>query len=331
MKKVGDLFHVVLCSHNGGEFIEEQINSILRQGAGAVSIHVHDFASSDATRAVLARLQEIAGHRLSITYHDDAPGAAASFVRALRLTTAALPDNCMIFLADQDDVWLPDKLGTIRAELSARRLSPQTPFILFHDVHVVDEALKTLRTTYYTGNPFRVPRDLDPVRLLMANPAIGHTMLISGPLVRQLVSWPETDRYMMHDWLAMLIASRIGRVEHIPIPLSLYRQHGRNVLGAYRTNGISVRRLLKFVDRMVTQTVAFTRAVHALDGAAEVRIKRTAGWDKFYRSGYRPAATALSYQALIRGPTWQRKMLAVLLLLRAVLGPRSKTGDWSRS
>ncbi len=333
MKIADRPFRVVLCSHNGEQFIEEQIDSILQQGDEIDAIHIHDFASLDGTRTVLERLQKTAGNKLSITHHADAPGTAASFVRALRLTAPSLPDGSMIFLADQDDVWLPNKLETIQAELAERRLSAGVPFVLFHDVHVVDEKLTLMRPTYYTGNPFRVPRDLDRARLLMANPAIGHTMLISVPLVRKLVTWPDVDRYLMHDWLAILIASRLGRIEQIPVALSLYRQHGNNVLGAYRTGGkfASVSRLLDFVDRVVGQAVAFSRAAHALrrtPGACAIEDSRL---EALCRRGYRSAAAALSVKAVTHGPTWQRKALGALLLLRAIIGTTDKRAGWRQS
>lgn len=319
-------FHVVLCSHDGERFIEEQVRSILDQLREADIVHIHDFASTDGTRVVLDRLRAVAGDRLSVTLHADAPGAAASFVRALRLTLPVLTDRSLVLLSDQDDVWLPGKLETIASELAKRGLSPGEPFILFHDVRVVDEDLNTTRPTYYTGDPFRVPRDLDRSRLLMANPAIGHTMLMSAPLVRELAAWPEIDRYMMHDWLAVLIADRIGRVEQVPAALSLYRQHGGNVLGAYRTrSGIaSVSRLLRFADRMTWQAVAFSRAVHGARARSDGRRIGASRLDAPCRRGYRSAAAALSVAALVRGPTWRRKAIGALLLARAVLGPAER-------
>ncbi|SNT10174.1 hypothetical protein SAMN06295912_1415 [Sphingomonas laterariae] len=231
----------------------------------------------------------------------------------------------MLFLADQDDVWLPGKVATIKRELAERELVLDQPFILFHDVRVVDEALHPIRDTYYTGNPFLVPRDLNRCRLLMANPAIGHTMLISSPLARKLVHWPDAEAYLMHDWQAILIASRLGRVEHVPLALSLYRQHDSNVLGAYRTRGFaSVSRLQKFVDRMIGQAVCFSRTTRQWQDRGD-HIHTT--WlETLCRQGYRQAAIALSVAALAYGPTWQRKAIGALLLTRAIMGPiRNKT------
>lgn len=323
-------FHVVLCSHNGASFLDEQITSILSQGDAIKIVHVHDFASVDNSRLVLERLKEKFGLRIQLTFHGDAPGASASFLRALQRTAPNLPEGALVFLADQDDVWLPGKLVTIKRELERCMLNPTDPFILFHDVHVVDESLRVTRRTYYTGNPFAVPRDLDRSRLLMANPAIGHTMLISPALIRLITTWPETQHYMMHDWLAILIASRVGRVEYIPEALSLYRQHDNNVLGAYRTRGgiASVSRLLKFVDRMVIQAMSFARAVHCLPPSRTVATSRL---ESLCRRGYRSAALALSVGAVVRGPTWQRKAIGLLLLVRAIIGSHNQDIRQGRS
>lgn len=319
----GERFHVVLCSHNGEKYIQDQIRSILRQSETIDAIHVHDFASTDGTLAVLDNLRSESGGKLAITRHSDAPGTSASFIRALQLTEHLLGEQSYVFLTDQDDVWLPEKLATIRRELAHRQLAPNEPFVLFHDVQVVDEELRLMWSTYYTGNPFRLPRDLDGVRLMMANPAIGHTMLLSPPLVHKIVAWPETEHYMMHDWLAMLIASRIGRIEHVPLALSLYRQHNNNVLGAFRTRpGVpSVTRLLNFVDRMVIQATSFSHAIRLLPARGGVRSIEQRCLETLCRQGYRASAVALSIAALVRGPTWQRKAIGLLLLARAFIGP----------
>lgn len=311
-------FAVVLCSHNGDRFVREQIQSILDQEERVETIHVHDFASRDDTRAVLQAIQAEAGNVVRLTFHDHAPGASASFLEALRHVAPLLGERTLVFLADQDDVWLPIKLTTVRQEVERRRLDAAEPMLLFHDVQVVDAALNPIRPTYYTGNPFQVPRDLDPRRLMMANPAIGHTMLLSAALVRIVADWPESDRYLMHDWLAILIATRLGRVEVIPQALSLYRQHDANILGAYRTRGriASVSRLLRFIDRMIHQATAFSRALPTTSARASSRVERLC------RRGYRSTALALSWAALVHGPTWQRKAISMLLFARAIAGPR---------
>lgn len=315
-------FGVVLCSHNGSRFIEAQITSILNQESKVDSIHVHDFASRDDTRSIVQSIVAASNSRVMLTMHETAPGPAKSFIEALRQTVPLLPDDATIFFADQDDVWLPDKVETVRQEIMARDISPSEGVLLFHDVKVVDTDLNVIRDTYYTGNPFKVPRDLHPVRLLMANPAIGHTMLLTAPLARRVIAWPNFNCYMMHDWLSILVASRTGKIHYIPKALSLYRQHDSNVLGAYRTGRrvAPLARLMNFVDRVAHQAVCFSRATAQINertNSSSVAVRLELACSR----GYRSAAWALAVAAMRQGPTWQRKAIGLLLLVRVIVGP----------
>ena len=318
-------FYVVLCCHNGARYIEAQVNSIIAQGDSITKILIHDFASKDATRQYLQALAAAEPDRVELFFHDDAPGAAQSFIRAIRQISPRLDDNALVFLSDQDDVWLNDKIETIDAELVRQGLTAIEPFILFHDVRVVNDELNVIRETYYSGNPFALPRDLDFGRLILANPAIGHTMLLSPPLLKALASWPIASGFLMHDWLAILIASRIGRLAYINQPLSLYRQHDANILGAYRTRSrwASFARLLSFSDKLVIQARTFAQSVEAARSSPGIKIARQSQLERHCQGGYRRAAIALAVAAAIRGPTWQRKAISGLLMTRAVLGPRA--------
>jgi glycosyltransferase involved in cell wall biosynthesis len=317
---------VVLCTHNGARFVEAQIRSILDQDEPIGSIHIHDFGSTDDTCAIVERMASADKDRMSLTRHHDAPGPAASFIAGLRLALAQLPADAWILFVDQDDIWLPHKLSVLRREIVERALRADRPALVFHDVRVVDNVLNTLRPTYYSGNPFSVPRDLTPIRLMMSNPAIGHTMALSKALAERVADWPDPDSYLMHDWLAILIASRIGQVHFIPDALSLYRQHDSNVLGAYRSNRrmLRVKRLMRFIDRQVRQAVCFSRAVADEDRLAAgpaARENPVIRLELACRRGYRSAARALALAAVRHGPTWQRKAIGVLLMGRALVGP----------
>ncbi|MEZ0497926.1 glycosyltransferase [Sphingomonas sp. IW22] len=317
-------FTVVLCSHNGRRFIAAQIRSIFEQTRQVDAVHVHDFGSRDDTRAIVEAMAGTYDGRLTLTRHEAAPGPAASFLSALRLTLPMLPEDGLILFADQDDVWLPHKIASLDQSIAASAISTADPVLIFHDVQVVDTNLKQIRPTYYSGNPFRVPRDLDPVRVMMANPAIGHTMMLSRSLAQQILDWPNASDYLMHDWMAVLIASRTGRIHFVDQRLSLYRQHDSNVLGAYRSGRrvAPLPRLMRFVDRQTRQAMSFSHA------AAELR-HRTVGQgaavrlESRCRHGYRSAALALGLAAFRHGPTWQRKAIGALLIARSIAGPIS--------
>jgi glycosyltransferase involved in cell wall biosynthesis len=299
--------HVLMCTHNGGPYIAEQLESIFSQRLIPDHIHIHDFASRDDTVAQALAVAAAAPAKLELTRHGDAPGASLSFFRALRALQERLAEDDIVLLADQDDVWLSDKTVAVREALDS---GGARTLLVFHDVRVVDSALAELRPTYYTGNPFAVPRDLDPTRLLLSNPVIGHTMALRAPLLRAVLPHLREDRYLMHDWALLLFASRLGEVQPIDRVLSLYRQHDRNVLGAYGRRRLTqtLRRVWRFADAASQQAIAFSQDVAACGPGVEPSVEAS------LRRGSSSAAYArLAWEALRTGPTIQRKGLAMFI------------------
>lgn len=307
--------HILICCHNGSLYIKDQINSIIDQRTPDLTIHLHDFASTDGTLEIANEYNRRFHNLVKISSHDDAPGPCLSFFRAFKLLTKFVGDDDCIIFVDQDDVWLPSKLAEVHREFKhGMRLTPSGYVAIFHDVIVVDEKLNELRPSYYTGNPFLIPRDLDPDRLLFANPVIGHTMAISGKLLRRVSEIRVPSNYMMHDWAVLLFASRLGSIFFIPKQLSLYRQHGLNIIGAYggsrRSNIVS--RLLKFASSVCIQARDFARELEVPSSESALM------WDLATRSNYYSCLN-LSIVSFVKGPTFKRKLLSIFIAWYALL------------
>lgn len=311
--------HVLLCSHNGARFIAQQIASIRAQSRAVDVIHVFDHASDDGTRGVLAQLAQDAGEApLELHWVDHAPGAAMSFFHAMAQLAPRVGAGDCIFLADQDDVWLP---GKVAAMLDAATLLPR-PWALFHDVQVVDESLTPLQPTFYTGDPYAVPRDLDARRLLLANPVVGHTLVLSGDMLACVARVPEQPAYVMHDWVVALVAQRMQRLVFVPQCLSLYRQHGANLLGTSRNRslGEQLRRGMLLAERVLVQAMAWARAqpggvLPAASAAAGVPAWLAQPWAGRSRAR---VAWRLAWHALASGPTLRRKAMGLFLVLQSL-------------
>lgn len=312
---------VVLCTHQGERFIEAQLRSILEQTLPVDRIFVFDFASTDATLPIVRATAAGSGVPIEVTAHADAPGAAASFFRAFEQLIERLEVRDCVFLADQDDVWLPEKVERMSRRYSeALAASACEDILVFHDVKVTDDALRTLRDTYYTGDPFRVPRDLSRDRVLLSNPVIGHTMAVSAGLLGKVTRTARSGRYLMHDWALLLFASRHGEIGFEPASLSLYRQHGANLLGAYRARPWreKLSRTWGFSRRVVWQALAFASDVRRVPTST----RRPAYWLDavlWFADRFAPPLgfLALGLCALGRGPTWRRRVLGLLVLARA--------------
>lgn len=318
--------HLILCSHNGERFIKEQITSILDQEEEIKFLHIFDFASSDQTLEILADLQaQYPQRRWNITRVDHAPGAAASFFHAIQKTAPLVQPRDCVFLADQDDVWLKNKTSVIKSIfLKEIKSAPKDRLLIFHDVAITDEKLCITQESFYTGNPYSVPRDLACDRLILCNPIIGHTMTLSGALLQLAAENLHGPNYLMHDWAIGLLASRTSRICYANTPaLSLYRQHDNNVLGASRKRRLlsKIRRTHSFVQKVIIQAKEFSFLLtkvekeinhpNKLDNwLIKITQKRNLSWAIY---------PTLGFMAFARGPTIQRKLLSAFIFLRWII------------
>jgi glycosyltransferase involved in cell wall biosynthesis len=223
-------FCVALCTYNGQAFLAEQLASIARQTRLPDAMVVVDDASADATLEVARRFAAEAPFPVSVLRNPRNLGYARNFERAIRAA-----EGDVIVLSDQDDVWRPDKLALIEAELAR---SPGVGLV-FSDAEVVDASLRPLgfrlwdsvgfgpelRARFAGGEAFEV--------LVRGNFVTGATLAFRASLRDAVLPIAEGTH---HDaWIAMLAAA-LGDVAAIPEPLILYRQHGGNQIGARRVS-----------------------------------------------------------------------------------------------
>jgi len=303
---------VLMCCHNGSKFLMDQIDSILKQTCPVSEICIHDFGSTDGTYEIINKVNQINRDLFNIKRHEDVPGASLSFFQAISILAKRIKDDDCVFFVDQDDVWLPHKVELMLNEFKRIFASSASGQIaIFHDVKVVDQNLVELKPTYYTGDPFLIPRDLNPERLLLANPIVGNSMAISGRLLRKIATISNPSDYIMHDWAAALFASHLGSISFVPVVLSLYRQHSANLIGSYgrdRSFNIlgKICKLFRLSKKTGRQALAF--AQH-LDESFEnnTLLKHLAKSSK--AKGY----ALLSISAFRKGPTYKRKMLGLFI------------------
>src|SRR5215467_9433190 len=118
---------VVMATYNGARFVDAQIGSILAQLEKHDELVVVDDASTDDTPE---RVAAIADGRVALHRNGRNRGVLATFEQALRLAR-----HEVIFLADQDDLWFPEKRVTLHGALE------ENPFatLAISDAQVIDE------------------------------------------------------------------------------------------------------------------------------------------------------------------------------------------------
>ena len=211
---------VLLSTYNGEAFLEEQLDSLSAQVGVSVEVFVRDDGSTDRTLEILEKRAGV-WPQLAEPIRGDNLGPAGSFLELLR----QVPSRFDYFaFCDQDDVWLPDKLGRAVAQLE--REDATRPALYCSSVQCVDKDLRP-RRTLSTGGDGRFEH------LLFENIAIGNT-IVMNPAARMAVnSAPPTRGVIMHDWWCALVTSALGVVIYDDRTNVLYRQHSANVIGGY--------------------------------------------------------------------------------------------------
>lgn len=235
---------VLMSAYNGERYIREQLDSILGQSlckdpAWTVEITVRDDGSSDNTRTILSEYEQ--RNLISVLYGEN-KGVIASFFALIQEVSAGVD---YVALADQDDVWLPDKLETAVSMLEARRKQEGSgsggfqervdvqkpgvvPLLYCGACQAVDENLKPLDTKFLRG-----PKKPAFGNALVENICVGCTSVFNQRLAEILRK--EIPEYtVMHDWWIYLCAACFGEVLYDPVPHIYYRQHGDNEVGVRR-------------------------------------------------------------------------------------------------
>jgi glycosyltransferase involved in cell wall biosynthesis len=222
---------VVLCTYNGGRYVAPQLRSILEQTVLPAEVLVYDDGSTDDT---LARVQEEYDRRPAaareVRLHIEPPdgvrrGAVGNFERGLRSTAAAL-----VALADQDDVWHPDRLARGLEVLDA---DPRVDVVASNATFMDGEG-RLLERSVFDAQHLE-PWELRAIAERRTLPSLtrrnmlpGMTFLLRREFFERTGGVPAGT---MHDYWLALCASVRDALAVVPDPLVDYRIHGANAVG----------------------------------------------------------------------------------------------------
>ena len=223
------MVHILLSTYNGGKYIKEQLDSILAQTCKDWHLFIRDDGSNDNTIEIIRHYAKAYYDR--ITYIEDQIGRGAKDAYAWLLEHYACSDYTAF--ADQDDVWMPDKLSVaLETMREAERQYGNIPLAVHTDLQVVDENLDEISPSFWhysNINPQWI--NTNPHYLAICNTATGCTMLINRNAVDATLPF-KNEAYMHDAWIALKIVVSGGRLIAVNKPTIKYRQHGDNTLGA---------------------------------------------------------------------------------------------------
>lgn len=215
---------ILLSVYNGEAFLNQQLDSFVAQTHRNWTLYWRDDGSDDASRAIMLSFQAHRGlgRCIESSQCEERLGVAQSFAHLLTF----VPSGTMVAYADQDDVWLPEKLGWAVAALADYQ---DVPVLYCARQYLTDASL----TVKGESPPFLRPPGFEAA--LTQNIATGHTIMLSPAACALLTDFAPPDE-VLHDWWAYLVVTVTGGVVIADGRcVSYYRQHGRNVVGANRS------------------------------------------------------------------------------------------------
>ena len=222
---------VLMATYNGEKYLREQIDSILSQSFGDLTLYIHDDGSRDGTVGIIREYAAKYPGRIVVLEHESTGGASNNFFYMLGEVEADY-----IMFCDQDDVWLPEKVSrSLSAMHSGEKNNPGKPVCVHCDLEVVNKDLRTIHRSFY-GRNRKDPGNNSFRQLLCINICVGCTMIINRKLRTSALHYHNKKNIYMHDWWIALIAAQTGKILFIPEPLIKYRQHENNVVGAKLEN-----------------------------------------------------------------------------------------------
>ena len=220
------MIDILMSTYNGARFLTEQIDSILGSSFADFRLMIRDDGSVDDTPALLAEYASADGRISVVSDTLGNLGPAGNFMRLLELADAPY-----FMFADQDDVWLPDKIEATFHRLQQDQ-TPGRPHLVFTDLKVVDQALNAIADSFWSYQRLDPHITRDWRDLLAQNVVTGCTLI--GNAAARDAALPFALPEMMHDHWVAVNAARRGSISYISEPTVLYRQHGENAEGGHR-------------------------------------------------------------------------------------------------
>lgn len=203
------MISVCIATYNGEKYIHEQIASILQQIGNDDEIVVSDDGSTDKTLDVV---RSFGAQNIHIYINKGDHGYTPNFENALRNA-----HGDYIFLSDQDDIWMPDKVEACMKYLKVN------DFVV-SDALIVDGDNKPLFDSFCEQRKSK----FGFLNTLIRFSYLGCCFAFRRKVLFKALPFPKNHILCTHDnWLA-LVSTAFYKSAFIPLPLIRYRRYGGN-------------------------------------------------------------------------------------------------------
>lgn len=214
---------VLLATYNGERWLQPQLESIYAQSGAVVHVVANDDQSSDRTNSILLQWTHSRGLEQLPNSGQRMGSANRNFLQLIM--EVDIGESDYVALADQDDIWYPDKLARAIDQLRSSRASAYSSDV---EAFWPNGYSRIIRKS-------QAQRSLD---YLFSSPGPGCTFVFKRELFLAIQNWIRQHFEVLsdlwvHDWLLYAYARGTGHLWIIDDHVTMrYRQHESNEIGA---------------------------------------------------------------------------------------------------
>lgn len=198
---------VAMAVYNGEKYVRQQVESIMMQLGDNDEMIVSYNRSQDSTLSILEQLSK-KDQRIKI-YNCENKGVINNFENAIKQCKKDI-----VFLSDQDDVWVKNKVEIVLKEFEKKEIGG-----VVHGCFLVNENLEKLKKQV----KYRKDHVIKWKDIIIKNSVQGCCLAFRKEMTDFFLPFPK--KIPMHDsWIGMNIAIN-SKLMYINRPLIFYRQH----------------------------------------------------------------------------------------------------------
>jgi len=201
------MISVCMATFNGEKYLKRQLDTILQQLGRDDELVISDDSSNDRTVDII---KSYGDRRIVLLEENHFNSPVFNMQNALKRA-----QGDYLFLADQDDVWLPG-----RVEKAVEQL--QNYDLVVCNAFIVDENEKIIHESYFDWKG-SAPGFF---RNLKKNSFIGCSLAFNRKILNAALPFPK--KISMHDVWIGLVAECTGKVLFLNERLMYYRRHDDN-------------------------------------------------------------------------------------------------------
>jgi glycosyltransferase involved in cell wall biosynthesis len=206
---------VCIATYNGEKYIFEQVQSILTQINNEDEVIVVDDASNDQTVKIISSMGD---SRIKITQLYKNIGHVKAFEIALSISK-----NDIIFLSDQDDVWVPGKYQRTLAEFSSK----DNPTLIVHGLSTINSCGELVSNRFLLFDTGTQLKFLLLVQEFLKPRVFGSASAFKSCLLKLMLPFPKF--VYAHDHWLVICASIVGQTKFLSGQYVKRRIHDNNI------------------------------------------------------------------------------------------------------